>query len=105
MGLRARPGASWYRFAQLQMTCRACGVELRSVVTPAGWALYTAMTSSATAYTLYWFVHPQQLLQYSPWSVMGVVLVVLPFILPCALWAETYVLAGDADSRRAKHAL
>ena len=90
-----RPGVKWYVFSAPRFFCRTCRVELRSVVRPVGWVLYGAMTLSATIYVLYWFLHPQQLLRYRPLPELGVLLVVLPFVVPCALWAETYVLDND----------
>jgi hypothetical protein len=105
IGPSAKSGVRWYRYAPPQITCRTCGAELRSTVRPVGWVLYAAMALSTTTYVLYWFFHPHQLVRYHSWALLGVLLVVLPFVLPCALWAETYVLAGDKESRRAKHAL
>jgi hypothetical protein len=101
----ARPGVRWYRLAPPQVSCRACGAELRKVVRPVGWLLYTAMTLSAVIYVLYWFLHPQLLVRYHPWSVLGIVLAVIPFALLGELWGDTYVLARDKPPGHDRHAL
>ena len=74
-----RPGVAWYRYSATRFSAR-----------PAGYVINTLMIS-ASAYILFYLLHPPVLLCANPWTLVGgPLLIVLPFAIALRKWGFRY---------------
>ena len=93
-----RPGLAWYRYSAARYFCPNCDVELRRVVQPAGYAVYTLMTIASGVYILFLFLHPSVLLRKGFSATAG--LLALNYALSAAYikWGYGYSVAAQESA-------